>query len=278
MEDGMKQVACRYAVVQFTPYTETGEFANVGVALACPEMGYFGFKLQVKKYKRVTDFFEELPRDVYLRAMQGIRTELERIAKVIQSAPESGRPAYVRQVFDGLVHPREAIVRMSGTRVVLSEDPEAELTRKFDHYVDRSFATPEYVEQKIEKRIRSLLGSLQIARPFKARKLGDDEVYVRFPLVQMRGDQAAKVIKPLNLSQAEPMGIYDHGDAWLQRLRRLRVHGFLPHDVLIAVQGPNDQDTKRQKAFDEVRRELVALDVTVADADEDRRIAEFAED
>ena len=278
MEDGVKQVACRYAVVQFTPYTETGEFANVGVALVCPETGYFGFKLQTKKYKRVTDFFEELPRDVYLRSMQGIRTELERIAKILQTAPESGRPAFVRQVFDGLVHPREAIVRMSGTRVVLSDNPEAELSGKFAHYVERTFATPEYVEQKIEKRIRSLLGSLQIALPFKSRTLGDDEVYVRFPLVQMRGDHAAKVIKPLDLSQAKPMGIYDHGDAWLQRLKRLRHRGFLPHDVLIAVQGPGDQDVKRQKAFEEVRRELVAFDVTVADANEDRRIAEFAED
>ncbi len=42
----MKLVACRYAVVQFAPYRETGEFANAGVVLMCPETGHFDFKLQ----------------------------------------------------------------------------------------------------------------------------------------------------------------------------------------------------------------------------------------
>lgn len=32
----MNKLACQYAVVRFLPYAETGEFANVGVALACP--------------------------------------------------------------------------------------------------------------------------------------------------------------------------------------------------------------------------------------------------
>jgi hypothetical protein len=27
-------------------YLETGEFANVGVAMVCPQTGYFGFRLQ----------------------------------------------------------------------------------------------------------------------------------------------------------------------------------------------------------------------------------------
>lgn len=66
----MNQFACRYAIVQFAPHVETGEFANVGVVLMCPQTGYFDFKLQTRKHKRVTDFFDELPRDVYLRAVQ----------------------------------------------------------------------------------------------------------------------------------------------------------------------------------------------------------------
>jgi len=41
----MKRAAARYAIVQFMPYPETGEFANVGVVLACPTQNYFGFKL-----------------------------------------------------------------------------------------------------------------------------------------------------------------------------------------------------------------------------------------
>lgn len=118
---------CRYAIVQFTPYTETGEFANVGAVLMCPQTGFFDFKLQTSKSKRVTDFFAELPRSVYLRAMQGIASELRRIAQMLESQRADGRPAIMRNVFEGFVHPREAIVRFSKPRVVLTGDPAAEL-------------------------------------------------------------------------------------------------------------------------------------------------------
>ena len=234
----MKQVACRYAVVQFVPYLETGEFANVGVAMVCPQTGYFGFKLQnTRKSKRITNFFDELPRTVFARAVQGIRKELERIEELVARQMATGRPEMVREVFEGLVHPREAIIRFSTPRVVLTDDPARELGEKFDHYVDRSFATPEYVEQEIERRIKALLGSLELKLPFRPARVGDDEVYVKFPLVQQRGATVAKIIKPFNLNQAEPMGIYDHGGTWLQRIQRLRKRDLLPHDVLFAYAG-----------------------------------------
>jgi hypothetical protein len=273
----MKQVACRYAVVQFVPYLETGEFANVGVAMVCPHTGYFGFKLQnTRKTKRITSFFDELPRAVFARAVQGIRTELQRIDELVTRQAAAGRPETLREVFEGLVHPREAIIRFSAPRVVLTDDPARELAEKFDHYVDRSFATPEYVEQEIERRIKALLGSLELKLPFRPARVGDEEVYVRFPLVQQRGATVAKIIKPFNLNQAEPMGIYDHGGTWLQRIQRLRKRNLLPNDVLFAVRGPMPSDLKRFAAFQDIRRELELEEVkTVADDAQDS-IAEFA--
>lgn len=272
----MKQVACRYAVVQFTPYSETGEFANVGVVLLCPTTKYFGFRLQTRRYKRVTGFFDELPKDVYLRAMQVIKAELQRVGDVVAGAPESGQADYLRQVFDSLLHPREAIVRFSAPRVVLTDDPAVELAKQFDHYVDRSFASPEYVEHAIEKRIKALLGSLELKQPFKPARVGNDDVYVKFPLVQQRGESVAKIIKPFNLNQKELMGIYDHGATWLQRVKLLRKHNLLPHDVLFAVSGPSEADVKRYAAFSEIQRELLAEDVICVDEQAHHRIAEFA--
>ena len=87
----MKLVACRYAVVQFAPYRETGEFANAGVVLMCPETGYFGFKLQTRRTKRITDFFDELPRSYYVRAVKAMEDELQRVAGVVAHAPGTGR-------------------------------------------------------------------------------------------------------------------------------------------------------------------------------------------
>ena len=45
----MTAVACRYAVVQFAPCRETGEFANAGVVLLCPATGFFGYQLQTQR-------------------------------------------------------------------------------------------------------------------------------------------------------------------------------------------------------------------------------------
>lgn len=273
----MKQVACRYAVVQFVPYLETGEFANVGVAMVCPQTGYFGFRLQnTRKTKRITGFFDELPRTVFARAVLGIRAELQRIDELIACQRESGRPEVLRETFEALIHPREAIIRFSAPRVVLTNDPARELADKFDHYVDRSFATPEYVEHEIERRIKALLGSLNLEQPFRPAKVGDDEVYVKFPLVQHRGTTVAKIIKPFNLNQTEPMGIYDHGGTWLQRIQRLRKRDLLPHDVLFAVRGPAQSDPKRFAAFSDICNELLLEDVLAVAEDAQDRIVEFA--
>ena len=272
----MNQFACRYAIVQFAPHVETGEFANVGVVLMCPQTGYFDFKLQTRKHKRVTDFFDELPRDVYLRAVQGIGSELRRVAKLVATERAEGRPDFMREIFEGLVHPREAIIRFSKPRVRLTDDPAQELVRKFDHYVDRSFATREYVEHEIERRIKTLLNTLDLAQPFRPARVGDDEVYAKFPLVQQRGDVVAKIIKPFNLNQAEPMGIYDHGSSWRMRVQRLRRRNLLPHDVLFAVRGPAQSDGKRYAAFQEVCSELRGEGVLLADEMAQDRITAFA--
>jgi hypothetical protein len=114
--------------------------------------------------------------------------------------------------------------------------------------------------------------------PFRPARVGDDEVYVKFPLVQQRGTSVAKIIKPLNLNQTEPMGIYDHGGTWLQRIQRLRKRNLLPHDVLFAVRGPDQHDLKRFAAFEDICGELRLQDVlTVADDAQDL-IANFATD
>jgi hypothetical protein len=273
----MKKVACRYAVVQFTPYTETGEFVNVGVVLMCPQTGFFDYDIQTRKSKRVTDFFDELPRSVYLRAAQALRSELKRLTDVLEVAEDSQRAGLLTALFDSLLRPRETIVRFSAPRVALTNDPAQELRRQFDYYVDRAFATPEYVEQTLERQIRAWLGALDLAPPFRPAKVGNDDVYARFPLVQQRGEVVSKVIKPFNLNQGEPMGIFDHGDAWLQKVRRLRQRRLLPHDVLFAVQRPPASDVKRYAACAEICTELSEQDVLVVDAEAQERIALFAQ-
>lgn len=272
----MNLVACRYAVVQFAPYRETGEFANAGVVLMCPETGYFDFKLQTRRTKRITDFFDELPRDFYVRAVKAMGGELQRVNQMVADAPNHGRADHLRHLFDSLIHPREAMVRFSAPRVVMTADPAAELEKQFDHYVKRIFATPEPFEQVMEKRIKHLLATLSLAAPFGPQRVGDDVFYANFPLVQRQDDVLTKIIKPFRLNQDEPVDIYEHGDAWLQKIKRLRDRNLLPEAVLFAVKAPPQSDAKRHAAYNEIRSDLLKLDVQTVDEDADRLIADFA--
>ena len=262
----MKNFACRYAIVQFVPYTETGEFANVGVVIACPETGYFDFKLQTRRYARITAFFDELNADVYRMALKSIQTELERIQRLIADLPATPKRAdEIRNVLTALTHPREAMIRFNQVRPILTQEPVAQLIELFDHYVDHAFATPEYVEQTINKRIQNLLEGLALPAPFKSERIGDDQIHANFPLVQRMDGELTKIIKPFNLAQDEPNRIFDHGDAWLQKIRRLRRRNLLPRDVLFAVAAPPESDVKRFGAYKEICVELKQENVQLAE-------------
>ncbi len=57
------------------------------------------------------------------------------------------------------------------------------------------------------------------------------------------------------------MGIYEHGDAWLQKIKRLLDRRLLPEAVLFAVKAPPPSDAKRHAAYNEIRGDLRYLDI-----------------
>lgn len=275
----MTKLACRYAIVQFLPYPETGEFANVGVVLLCPEAKFFGYRLQTRRFGRVTAFFEHVGRTTYSRALRLFAQELERAAtELAEAAFAQDDPQAARQAFERLTHPREAILRFAPQRAVLADSPEAALEYLFGHYVDHEFVTREYQENQMEKRIAAMLRTMALSRPFRPQVLGNDEVHARFPFVQGDAGAAEKLIKPFFLAQDEPNRIYDHADPWLQKMRRLRSRNLLPRHVLFTLDGPPLADTKRYHAFEEIRQELLALDFAVTTAEEGGAITRFARD
>ena len=272
----MNKLACRYAVVQFMPHAETEEFVNVGVVVACPQTGYFNFKLETRKHKRVTDFFDELQPAAYRAALNVMRDELDRTKRMLANMHGEDLAGLTRAIFDGATHAREALVRFSKTRVVLAEAPERELDRLFKHYVDRAFATREHVEAEMAKRIGKLLKTLNLTAPFKQERVGDDVVHATFPLVQKRGEQVFRVIKPLDLNKRDANSIYERGDDWIQKVKRLRSRDLLPVNLLFPLARPAASDTKRNAAFEDIRNELIGLDVQVVDQAAQESIIRFA--
>jgi hypothetical protein len=144
----MKKIACRYALIQFMPYTETGEFANIGILLICPQTRFFGFKLEINKYQRYTNFFRELTQPIYREATSAIEAELTRLQKTLITAS----PEILLNAFTAAIHPREAIIRFGEQRGRLVDSPDKALDDLFNHYVEFGFLSTQHIEQQLKQK------------------------------------------------------------------------------------------------------------------------------
>lgn len=275
----MKKHLCQYAIVRFLPYLETGEFANVGVALMCPETGYFDFRLMTH-VRRITAFFEELDAGIYRRARDDFQKELKRIQHYLTHEQVKDRigQELARHVFGELTRPREVMMSFDGARAVLADDPAQQLEELFAHYVERNFATKAYQEQLLDKTVHKLLQTAQLGKEYKPHTLGNVATYhARFPFVKMLGERPLKAIKPLHLAHDDPALIFDHGWAWKGKVEKLRALGLLPAQVLMPVQGPTETRGPRIETFREITTQLAANDVFVVNADQTNEIIAFAQ-
>ena len=272
--------ACAYSIVQFRPFVETGEFANVGVVLLCAEGRYVNFKL-LKRYARVTQFFKELDAAVYLRAMQMFKDEMTRFCSVLKREALDGRKrsadvTLAEHAFAELTRPREGLLRFSEPRLALADNPATKLDDLYDFHVGRNFATPEYQERLLENHIGKLLRHAHLN--FVSAKVGDEHFNIRFPFVRLNAqEQAQAIIKPLYLAQEEPTKIITKGGSWVDRIERLKRRGNLPHQVLFALSAPPESAEKRYSAFLEIRDDLEKKGVSIVPANDDAHILQFAD-
>ena len=267
----MKKFACRYALIQFMPYSETGEFANIGVLLICPQTGYWAYKLETQKYKRYTNFFLGLNHAVYRDAVHTIDAELKRLQKVnIACTPDS-----LLNAFNIAVHPREAIIRFGEPRGRLTDNPEQELLTIFNHYVEFGFLRNESPEQKLVKRIQDLVKTFDLKAPFKEDHIGNPNVVsLQLPLVQVINEQPVKAIKPLYLGQPKINDIYSHGEQWVGKLNRLRTKVGWNGQLLITVDGLSEKP-EIKKAQNEMIDELRLYEVAIENASAEDKLKEF---
>jgi hypothetical protein len=275
----VKKFACQYALLRFRPFVETGEFANVGIVMMAPEARFFGFRL-LKRYGRITQFFHQLDRKVYLQGRELFKEELDRFTGELRRLALDGRKTQpdiplARNLFNELVRPREAMLQFAEQRVVLADNPKEKMAQLFDHYIERNFVTKEYQERLLESTVRKLLFRGQMGTQYRPGKIGTPDFTVNFPFVLMEDGKAQRIIKPLYLAQGDTTKILNHGGQWVDKVRRLRKRNALPKDVLFPVTAPQT-DTKAYDAFTEIRDELVTIDVQVVPANDESGILKFA--
>ena len=274
------KTACHYAIVRFSPFVETGEFANVGVVLFAPDARFFGFKLLVNRYARVTNFFEQLDAKTFRAAIYGLREELQRIDGMLKGMGTDRRIKGLDQtgalvLWQELLKPRETMLRFGTSRLVLADDPEAKLRELYAYYIERSFVNRETPEHVLEKGVRGWLRSANLLQRFHAARVGNDDYHAQFPFVAGPEDKPEKVIKPLNLDYVDAARIIDHGGQWVMRVQALKKRGLLPDQVLFAVEGSNDSDT-RGRARRDVVDQLEETGVIVTPYRHTQSILEFA--
>lgn len=251
----MNKHAIRYAIIRFHPHVETEEFANVGVVLVAPKLGYLDFRVETRRTGRLTAFFDSLDGRLIRRVLKDCRAELERV-RTLAGYDHAGQSRFnlmpsesAEHLFAALTKDREGIVGYSDVRYAMDSDPAALLDRLFDHYVARTFADAEYKERLLERHVRTLLNEQHVGAFFRSKTYSDGPYTARFPFVGERDGEERIVLKPIFLGQKEPMNLFDHANKWLFRVTHLRKH--LPRQVTFAVQGP-DKPGLSNDAFREV--------------------------
>ena len=270
--------ACNYAIARFLPYSETGEFVNVGVVLMSAEAQFFDFVL-TRKRQRVTRFFQELDRRVYKIGLRYFREELGSLAATLrlQHWQRTNRPMneYSLSVFNELVKPRESIFRFSPGRTTLAADPAMKLQELYDFYVERQFATKEHHETVMAHRLRQLFSEYNLAQFYKAETVGDETYEVTLPFVHERAGKPIKAVKPLNLDRETSTKIFEHGDLWINRVKRLKQIGRIPDEMLFTVDSPT-RGHEQRNAFEQVCRELERENAKIVPFEDKAAVISFA--
>jgi Protein of unknown function (DUF3037) len=250
-----------YTIVRFAPFSETGEFANIGIVGSNAPTNFFGFKVQSRKYARVTKFFSAVEPQIYRTAVANLQTELFRMKRLTnfnakQLSLNFGNKAIAVLLLQELLRKKEGVIRFSDIRMSVTSDPEAEVERLYKYYVEKDFVTPQYVEQLLEKSIRSQLKALSAEDRFVEMKLTDGPYQARFPFVRMANGAVTGAIKPISLSQERPEAIIEHANKWSYALRRLKKAGVLPSSILLPAKMP-DSGAKRAAAYHEAAAMLL---------------------
>ncbi|MCX6846810.1 MAG: DUF3037 domain-containing protein [Verrucomicrobia bacterium] len=275
-----------FATIGFRPHTETEEFVTIGVLALDVQARYFGFTLlNARRTGRVHPMFPTA-KALYKEARKLVETELAAIQKAVNGDGfGTNVPVFptLRDdkggLFGAITSPREGVIcyPVKGRR--MAENMEEVLDTLRNRFIDRHLLPPaQAVEQEMTKHLAKVLRQARLIPAYKRNvTLGNEEYMVPFAFAHMTGDHRAdRALRPLNFDLATPTEIYNHGDEWITRLKRLERQGYRPDRILFALRAPGEGETLRQKAFEEIRDELTNQGYEAPPEEDVGRIVNFA--
>ncbi|PSU79672.1 DUF3037 domain-containing protein [Photobacterium phosphoreum] len=266
------KVALQFAIVRFMPFAETSEFANVGILAFAPKTGFVSYKLAPARFKRVSDFFDDLEGQLYKQAIANFEDELNYIQNFSKNI--SGKELV--ELMHEVTRTREGLMTFGETGAMITDDCHLALEQLFGRYIGRDFKdTKEYREQQMVKALRQELKTLTIR--YKEQSLDTGFSQFKIPLVAKEAN-ITKAIKPLAFDQATPLALVDHGDRWISRVKHLLQANALNEDnFLFTIERPRNKKEEFVAAFDTVEKGMKELGVKVIPYQNSNEILKFAE-
>lgn len=267
---------CLYAVIRFMPFTETREFANVGVVVIAPKLGLYEFKLAPKTFKRVTHFFDDLDGVVYKHAIEYFEDELIRIRNYL--AHHHIRGENLVDYFKEITRTRESVLHFGEIGTVLTDNINAVTEKLYDRLIGRNFAdSKEYKEQQMVKVLRNKLSSnLPKDVRYTQQKFKAGIFDISIPLATRINDKY-RIIRPLAFEQKNALLAMEHGETWVGRLRKLIDSKVVEADkALIAFEKPLHRKEEFMRIYSDVFDEVKGLGATALDFGDTTQIIQFA--
>ncbi|MFM5853090.1 DUF3037 domain-containing protein [Aeromonas veronii] len=267
-----------YATVQFRPYRETEEFANVGVVMCAPKVGFFDYRIETKSFSRVRSFFSDLDRQLPNRATSYIASELERVKTM---TVHGYTPEGMRSLFQEVTKVKEGLIYYSHVRpAIMDGELQDALDGLYQHYVHHSFSKHPSATEQLERTMRALLEQHDLRKHYQQRSLEDDMGLVKasIPFTHQKNGKTMKAIRPLSLTSGAPNKIVETAEQWASRLHRLFGAGILePRNVIMPLELPQESiDRGIDTAINMANSIFKQNDIMTVSANDEDRILTFA--
>lgn len=253
----MKKYACKYVVLRFAPYSETGEFANVGVLLYSKSHNLFVFKLDTADIgARVSKFFHIDDKQVFKFAMASYQKELAFVQEQVAHHHMTAQEA-----FDFLVKPRATLLRFSEVRTVITDSIEGTLNSIFGRMISHSSASQVKSRLKLSNVLRTQLDLLCLEQPFRRHKFSKSVFEVTYDFTQLSEQgEPLKLIQPIEINDKLTANeIFEVVGKNKVRLDRMSDFDLLPERVLLPFSLNGNRTKEADEAWSIVKSELSSI-------------------
>jgi len=260
-----------YAILRFMPFSETQEFANVGVVISIPKLGYIDYKLAPTRFARITHFFDDIDGLLYKNALNRYEGELKRVSDYVSTMHGAEQVHY----FNELTRMRESVIHFGEVRTAKCNNPKEALESIYNRFVGRNFVTKEYREAKMISVLKQQLNKT-LPLQYKEKEVKAGIINVKLPLVASIQEDI-RAIKPIAFHHNKALSLLEHGEVWIKRVERIVKAGTMDaNKMLFAVEEPDSKTGKLYNAFTEVKEEMLNLGTIVHAFSDKQKIMQFA--